>query len=397
MSMPRAVRHINEIRVLDALFRQGKMSRADIARKLGLTRSTASSLVAGLRAEGFILEDKSEHPRDLRIGRRGTFVRLNARHAVFIGADIGVNSITLVALDLETTILAELREQSAMAHLPPQIIIDRLSAMIGQLLAQLPEDYQVRALCVSVPGIVNPKGMVLRAPILGWSHVPVLDMLAATLPGLPVRMAENDANAFAMAELYKAGDHAPRSALYLFMDAGVGGAIVSSGDILHGHNGYAGELGHIILGDKGFDAGSPLPGSLESFVGRNAILARWRFHGGAGTDLDAFLKACAHAEPAAIATSQDWAACLGRALASLTSIFNPEKMILGGPVSALFHYAERDIMQAWRQNLLPGHPVPQIAVSSLGANGPAIGAASILHKHMFCVNENLIYRGTGNG
>eukprot|EP01037_Dinobryon_pediforme_P014080 gene14080-14198_t len=394
MSMPRAVRHINEIRVLETVFRHGKMSRASIARQLGLTRSTASSLVSGLVEEGLIIEDEIEDSRDVRTGRPGTLVRLNAHHAVFIGADIGVGRISIIAIDLEATVVAESHEKLDMANLQPAIIIEQLTRSVRAIMDRLSATYHIRSLCLTVPGIVDHDGMVLRAPILGWANIPVLQMVSAAIPEIPLLIAENDANAFAMAELYNAGADAPNSALYIFLDAGVGGAIISSGEILRGHDGYAGELGHIILGDEGFVDLATIPGSLESFIGRDAVLARYSFHGGIAKDLDEFIAAAERQESAATATLVDWAFYLGRALASLTSIFNPEKIVLGGPVSAIFKYCESDVLHSLNRHLLLGHPVPNIAVSSLGANGPAIGAASLLHKRILSVDENLVYRGS---
>ena len=98
MSMPQAVRHINETRALEALFRGGPMSRAELARRLGLTRSTASSIVADLVGAGLVAEDTNEpQDRGSRTGRPGQFAP-NTHHAVFIGADIGVGHETVIAV-----------------------------------------------------------------------------------------------------------------------------------------------------------------------------------------------------------------------------------------------------------------------------------------------------------
>jgi len=330
MSMPRAVRHMNEIRVLETVFRHGKISRAGIARTLGLTRSTASSLVSGLVAEGLIIEDEMENSHDIRTGRPGTLVRLNAGYAVFIGADIGVGRISIIAIDFEAHIVADIHEKFAPSYQNPSTVIDLLTRCIRMMIQRLSDRYHVRGICLTVPGIVDHGGLVVRAPILGWANVPLLRMVAAAIPDIPLLSAENDANAFAMAELYAAGTDAPKSALYLLIDAGVGGAIVNSGELLRGHNGYAGELGHIILGDEGFVDLSTVKGCLESFIGREAVLARFGHYGGMANEFDDVLAAAQRSEQAATATLIDWAFYLGRALASLTSIFNPEKLCWAG-------------------------------------------------------------------
>jgi predicted NBD/HSP70 family sugar kinase len=394
MSMPQAVRHINEIRALDALFRGGPMSRADLARRLGLTRSTASSIVGHLVGAGLIEENPDEAPdRGNRTGRPGTDLRLNTHHAVFLGADIGVGHETVIAIGLDASIIVRETKMLDMRRLSPAAVIDELVVLIRSAIAKLPSPEAVRGLSVILPGLLTREGDLMRAPILGWYDVPVLAILRERLPELPSIVAENDANAFAVAELYRGGQAAPSEALYIFMDAGVGGGLVSNGRILRGHLGYAGEIGHIYAGEEGFAALATVPGSLESFVGRDAVLARHRFHGGSAASFDDFLKALEDGEASARSTAADWGRFLGRGLATLTSVLNPEAIVLGGPVAGLFSHARDKVDVSLKKHLLPNHPLPRIAQSSLGIEGPAIGAASMLHQSMFSIDENLVFKG----
>ncbi|WP_274626328.1 ROK family transcriptional regulator [Arvimicrobium flavum] len=396
MSMPRAVRHINEVRALDALFRGGPMSRADLARRLGLTRSTASSIVADLIEAGLVEEDDTEAAERevVRTGRPGTDLRLNRHHAVFLGADIGVGHETAVAIGLDAAIVAEDTVILDMKRLTPEAVVDDLAGLVRRTMARLPAPEAVRGLSVVLPGLLTRDGRLMRAPILGWYDVPVLDMLRERLPELPTIVAENDANAFAMAELYRGGEAAPREALYIFMDAGVGGGLVSGGRILRGGQGYAGEIGHIYAGEEGFANIATVPGSLESFVGRDAVLARHRFHGGAAVSFGDFLRAVEAGEPSALSTVADWGRFLGRGLATLTSVLNPEVIVLGGPVASLFAYARDQVDHSLRKHLLANHPLPEIALSALGIEGPAIGAALMLHQSMFSIDEKLVFNRT---
>lgn len=394
MSMPRAVRHINEIRALGALFRGGPMSRADLARRLELTRSTASSIVAALVNAGLVEEDTTDMPdRGSRTGRPGTDLRLRTHHAVFLGADIGVGHETVVAIGLDASIILRETQMLDMRRMQPEAVIETLVSMVRAAIDRLPVPQAVRGLSVSLPGLFTHEGALMRAPLLGWHNLPVLEMLRERLPELPAIAVENDANAFAVAELYHGGDNAPREALYMFLDAGVGGGLVSSGRILRGHLGYAGEIGHIYAGEEGFAAIATVPGSLESFVGRDAVLARHRFHGGTAGSFGEFLMLVEAAETPALATVADWGWFLGRGLATLTSILNPQTIVLGGPVAALFPYAEAQVGASLRHHLLPNHPPPLLAQSAFGIEGPALGAASMLHQGMFSIDEDLVFKG----
>lgn len=392
MSMPSAVRHINEIRVLDVVFRHGRVSRANIAKELEITRSTASSLVAGLAEEGLLVEDNSEDDKSAGTGRPGTFVQLNPHHALFIGADIGVGRITVVALDFAGTIVAERHFPLAADKYAPEALLPELAGHVADVVKPLAGTYDVKGLCVTVPGVIDRSGTVLRAPFLGWRKVPILDSLSALLPEIPVVVVENDANAFAIADGYKDGSGSSEAEIHIFLDAGIGGAIVTGGHLLRGEDGYAGEFGHMILGDQGFVEVATLSGSFESFIGRDAILARHRHHGGAAGTFEAFTQNAKEREPAAIAAIADWSFYLGRGLAIISSIFNPSRIVLGGPVAGLFQLCKDEVLQNIHRNLLDDHPVPLISQSRLGLEGPALGGASMLHRNVLSVDEGLVFR-----
>ena len=163
MSMPRVVRHINETRVLATLFQTGSMSRADLARALGLTRSTAGNLVSGLVQGGLVLEEQ-EQPVDhgSRTGRPGQYVRLNPSHAVFLGADIGVGRLTVVALDLTARVVGRASKPFDLGRVDPETVLDRLAALIRSVIAKLPAPGTVQGLGVAVPGLLDHDGNVLR-------------------------------------------------------------------------------------------------------------------------------------------------------------------------------------------------------------------------------------------
>ena len=394
MSMPRAVRHINEIRVLDALFHKGPMSRADLGRELGLMRSTAGSLVAGLAREGLVADVRDEPGgRAQRAGRPGSSVGLNAGHSFFIGAEIAVGRVTVVVLDLGGAVLARRQASFAPEGNEAAAVVDVLAGAVASIAADLPRPEAVRGLNVAIAGLLDHDGRVLSAPLLGWADVPLLDMLRARLPAMPHIVAENDANAFAAAELQRAGGGDTTNALFVFLDAGVGGGIVQDGQLLRGHRGYAGEIGHVYVGERGFRPSMALPGSLESFVGRDAIVARHRANGGASASLDDLLAACADGEAAAAVTVSEWSFYLGRGLATLTSVVDPEAVVLGGPVAALLAHAGHGVSDAMRSHLLPGRPLPALRAASVGADAPAVGAASLLQRAMLSFDKDLVFNG----
>ena len=397
--MPQSVRHINEIRVLRALFEQEGMSRADLARQLGLTRSTIGNIVNNLVASGSILEKviAEDAEGSARIGRPSQGLELNREHACFIGADIGAERLNVAALDLMGKDIGSLSEAYDFRSLTPEEVIVRVCDLIKGLTSRLDIPSRLRGLCVTLPGLVDRQGTLIRAPAIGWRNVPVKDLIHrhSTFDGRI--LIENDANAFAAGELFRGRLPEKGNTLFALLETGVGGAIVSDGYLLRGNRGYAGEIGHIFIGDTGYSNISSMPGTLESFVGLRGLLARDRIHGGQAETLGDFIEAVKAGHPAALKAKADWSHWLGRGLAALVSILDPESIVIGGSLVALIPFAEKEIVQAIVTHLLPGHPHPLIRTSERGADGPAIGGAVILLRDFLAIDEQVVFAGTENG
>jgi predicted NBD/HSP70 family sugar kinase len=391
MSQPSAIRHINQARVLGALLAHGPMSRAELARALDMMRSTAGNLASALLSEGMLADDVDASPRGGEVGRPGTRLDLNPRHSFFCGADIGVGYVRLVLIDLKAG-RAGARLWQGGARLSPPEAAGKLAELLPGLLeeAQVP-DGALRGLCVAVPGLTDTEGRVRRAPILGWTDVPFLDLVRERLPGLATVIAENDANAFAVAEMHRLRAGGLRNALFLWLDAGVGGAILAGGRLIRGEHGFAGEFGHIFVGEDTLSAGAPLPGTLEGVVGREALLARHRSLGGEASDIAEFRAAVARGEGPACDALAAWAGALARGIADLTSVLNPGTVVLGGRVAPLFLDCGEAVRAAVGRSLLPGTPIPTIEVSPTGADAAALGSALLLHRSFLEIDEDLVF------
>ena len=125
----------------------------------------------------------------------------------------------------------------------------------------------------------------------------------------------------------------------------------------------------------------------------SSILARERMLGGTSRTIGEFLAALDQHSPATQQALNDWAEYMGRGLATLVSVLNPQNIVLGGPVAPLFDHSRKAVADSMTRNLLPNHPLPKIKLSALGTDGPAIGAAAILHRNMISFDENLVFNG----
>lgn len=395
MATPRSVRYLNEMRALNALFHVGGMSRADLSRMLGLNRSSVGYIVEDLLADGLARERKAEAAAGragARAGRPGVVVELDPAGATFLGAEIGVDHLTVVAIDLATERILQrslpyptrARSPEAGAAKAAELInaaIDTLGGSAGR----------IRGVCVAIPALVH-EGTVRNALMLGWRNVSLRKLLKQRLRIDVPLVVENDANAFAVGETYRGASSRSECVAFLLIENGAGGGVVLGGQLVRGGTGFAGEFGQLPVGGEGFTAGRHRPGHLESYIGKDAVVARYRDNGAPpSADLRHLLAALRAGDPVALRTAHDWADRLAVGLVELTDVLAPGLIVLGGSVAEIYgHVAERIRTQMERE-FLEGFPLPRIEISRLGPEGAAFGGACLLHQGMFSVDERLVH------
>jgi predicted NBD/HSP70 family sugar kinase len=226
------------------LHSSGPMSRADLARALGLTRVTVSDLVVDLMERGHVVElGQSEKGRP---GKPAILVDLNRRGLQIIGMDLAENGMLRAAvLDLDGNIVNRLERS---------IGPETGDAVVRQVLALAADAVELATatllgIGVGTPGIVNTDGVVVEASNLGWKNVRLRDVLQEHT-GLPV-LVSNDADAAVHAE-YTFGDGSDDMIL-VKVGRGVGSGLIVGGRRVRGAHSGAGEIGHVTVGTDGGD------------------------------------------------------------------------------------------------------------------------------------------------
>jgi len=373
----------NELKALSEIFLVGAISRAELARRLDITRSTTGLIVQSLTLNGLVRERSAleEDDAEARVGRPGILIEMAGANVAFLGSYIGVNSLAVVALDLSGKVVAQSVRPFHGAGSEPVQAIAALAELVREVRDVLGKEVRTLGLNVSVPGFVSSKELIYHAAILGWHDVDVVRELERKLGDqLPV-FVENDANAVALAEAY----HGERAAgvsdtLVVLIENGVGGGIVSEGKLYRGQFSGAGEIGHMPVGSEGFIHDAKRPGRFETYIGKDALLARYAYVGGKNATLEGFLRALSSRETPAIKAARDWAHWLVRGLAILSSVLQPGRIVLAGSVSAVFPFVKDEVETQLGASLVEGYPVPAIDLSAIGANGAAVGAALVLHQ-----------------
>ncbi|MFG6082938.1 ROK family protein [Paracoccus litorisediminis] len=387
-SSPRRIRISNAVAALTILHSSGCMSRADLARRLGLNRSSSGQIVGELTQGGLVreVEDRTVPPPTgrMRAGRPGILLELVPDAAFFVGIEIGVEHISAVVMDLSgRVVLTRKRAFDAPSAPVEQAVAEAVDLVFAAM------DPVMVARCqgigVSAPMHIRPDGRVRLAPLIGWRDVALVEMIRAALPvPLPI-IIENDANAFAIGDSYKRGPSGV--ILFLVMETGIGGGILIDGKLFRGGHGLAGEIGHMVLmqaGDK----------TLEQLIGRETLVGRYRAATGRrDVDLQNFLTGVRDREPEAVTIAEDWSRHLALALVQACRLIDPERIVLGGSISALYPLVSARVAAHMRAMQSVDFPAPQIAVDEDAEFGSAFGAACLLHQR-FLSPESDVLGGT---
>jgi predicted NBD/HSP70 family sugar kinase len=377
-SSPRRIRQGNEVAVLRALHQAGRLSRADLARKLRLNRSSSGHIIAGLTADGLVREaddGMSGEPAHVRAGRPGIMLELVPEALCFLGVEIGVEHISTVEIDLACNMVSTGFEVFDGPHTSVEAAVERAVTLARRSVA--PERLgQCEGLGVSIPAQMDKRGFVHLAPLLGWRDVNIAGLIRQALPiAVPV-MAENDANAFAIGATHGRNEAHAGVTLFLVMESGVGGGIVIDGSLFRGAHGLAGEIGHLPM------AGPPGQGrNLEQVIGLEPIMAQYRNSSRrAEPTLADLIADVEHRLPSAVAIADEWAHALAIGLVHACRIIDPDRIVLGGSVAALYPLMAARVAAYIQSTQEPSFPVPAILLNDEGTAGSAFGAACMLHQ-----------------
>ncbi|MCQ8279611.1 ROK family transcriptional regulator [Acetobacteraceae bacterium KSS8] len=390
---PQSVRYVNELRALNVLFREGGMSRAALARQLNLNRSTTGNIIANLLNEGLVAEHQSARhlEAEYRTGRPGIVIELQRMGATFVGAEIGVDRLTVLAIDLRGDVLDIRGADYATARHSPEEAVAQLGAMARDILPAAGARRRIGGFGVAIPALLD-RGTVREALHIGWRDVKLAALLRQEMQrelGRHTAISiENDANALALAETYAGTSGRSDTVAFFLIESGAGGGIVIGGELFRGAHGVAAEFGHLHMGGDGYGSNPGRKGSLESYIGKAAVLSRYAERSGnAAPDLDSLLDALERGEPAARATAEEWGGWLTRGLLHVVNVLNPGLVIIGGSVGALFAHVSDDVQAGLARELPEGFPAPNVELSRLGPEGAAFGSAILMHQRMFSVDQ----------
>ena len=304
-----------------------------------------------------------------------------------IGVDLGGTRIRAARFDLDLNLLERV-ETLTLAHEGLSPTLERIMSQIELVWPGEPDS--VVGVGVSAPGPANPMtGVVVAPPNLpGWRNVPLCELIARRF-GRPAYLG-NDANCAVLAEARRGAARGYEHVIYITVSTGIGGGILSGGQLILGREGLGAEVGHLILSPE-----SGMRGSMEKMgagpaIAREAVLrlqagAESMIRDAVGDDLSKITakvvgEAAAAGDPLGIELIARTGRIVGILIANLMHLFNPEIIVIGGGVSNTGELLFEPIRQAVRAYTIDAaywRDVP-IVPAALRDNAGLIGAAALV-------------------
>ena len=333
---PRQLRHVNMDRVLAAAMqRPGPLTRAEITAATGLSPPTVGSLSAALVKLG-LLQELARGPSTG--GRPPHAVQFNARFGLVAGVVLGEATTRLAVADLAGETLAATEEATPRDD-GPERLLAWMSERIRTLLkdARVPRERPLLAVAAGLPGAVDrQRGTVvgLMPGFRSWEGLPVGASLEHQL-GSPL-VLENDVNLAVLGEHWRGAALGHDTCVFIFLGTGIGAGILIGGELHRGHHSLAGEIAVMCMASEAVAGGLGGRGWLETLVGLDTIVRRWRpdAPGEMREQARALLQAARAGDGGALQALDDAATLIGMAAAHVSLVLDPSLLVLGGPLLA---------------------------------------------------------------
>jgi glucokinase len=291
-----------------------------------------------------------------------------------IGLDVGATTVKGAVVD-ETGYVLSRSVVSTPANESSTEIEDAIIACVDRLRA---DSGEVAGIGLAAAGWVSAdqRTMVFSANFPAWRNEPIADRITER-SGLPV-VLDNDANAAAWAEFRFGAGSATHSMAAITLGSGVGGALVVNGELVRGFHGAAGEIGHSVMITGGYPCACGRHGCMENYVSGRSVNRRAKPIIG---DHDLYASARS-GDQRALDLYTELGGFLGRGLANLVMLVDPELIVISGGVADafdLFAAAATAAMTAELGTHWAGL-VPAFAVATLGPEAGTLGAADLAQR-----------------
>jgi len=385
------MRRIKKHFVLNTIRETPGQSRAEIAKTAGLNVPNVATLVDELLSDGLV---KEEEARQSIRGRRPIPVFINEQAASVLGIDIGKKSTSMILTNLKGDILVSFERPTPDLRTPQQYT--SWASEVAEKILMESRSF-MPPLCgigVAVPGLVSatsrhlPKVNGAVSSGESWSVVEAIESSLKSSFGVEV-LVDNDARLCVTgATWFTSGAAKLQNVAVLNVGFGLGLGVMINGQMLKGSKGFAGEIGHIPLGRRDVPCFCGRSGCLENIVSGAALSALAQERGLSSTDVEELAQNARDGVKDAAEIFELFADSLGKTLATIINLFDPELIILTGKVSRAADIFYDNMTLAMYNHSLPASSSgTNILVEGAGKNLSSLGAVAVVLNQIFCTRH----------
>lgn len=373
-------------KILGLCITDGDFSIADLSKELNTSIPTITKLLSELIEDGFIQDLGKQGTSG---GRKPNIYGLCASAGYLVGIDIGSQHISVAVTDFKGTLI-DYREDMPFVLESSEESFRKMCGMILSHIGSLGIDKdRILAYGINLTGRVNCETGFSFSYFIGEERP-----LTATLEDLldNTVFIDNDSRAMAYGEYICGVGNGERNMLFINLSWGLGMGMILDGKLSYGKSGFSGEIGHFPFKDNDIMCRCGKIGCLETVASGSAIhrfftdrlkegrasVLRPKFEKGEDISLDEIIDALADEDVLAIESMEVTGRELGRAIAGLINIFNPELVVIGGKLTVAKDYLMLPIMGAINKySLIIVSKDTTVKFSKLGSKGGALGACML--------------------
>jgi len=366
------IRNLNRKRLLAEIIKNVSISRSELAKITGLNKATVSSQINDLIASNLVVELKREKSS---VGRRPIPLQINGNAAYTIGVDIDHNHINIIFVNLKGKIIFS--DKLQLKDYTIDFVLDEITQYITPLIKKYNKEYNTIGLAgvgIGIHGIVNNEHKIIFTPKHQWSTIKIKDKLEKAL-NTKVYI-DNNANLSAVCE--HAYVNQMKDLFCITLHSGIGLGIIKNNEIYRGYQGFAGEIGHMIIQPKGKQCSCGNKGCWELYASEQVLADKYNIN--VEQLYTANLLNTSHELQQEL---DEYLYYIAIGLNNIINIFNPRNIIL----SSNIFYKNSELLKIVKNKLKSKmNNYKSIQLSKIGYDACALGGAILAIKKYLDVN-----------
>ncbi|WP_343344237.1 ROK family transcriptional regulator [Terrisporobacter petrolearius] len=318
------IRNINNNLILESILNYGPISRADLSKKLNLTKATISAIVQDLIDHSLVVEIGS---KDTHIGRKPILLCFNQKCAYAISIDLNAEYIAVYLSDLKGEKIYSSRYKN---NLDSATLLEKLKAIIKHTITLVPDSkYGVVGITIGIHGITF-NNEIIFTPYYNLTGLDIASDLSNTF-NIPVYI-ENEANLSVIGEKAFFNDYS--NIVNISIHTGVGLGLIIDNKLYTGYNGFAGEFGHSIVVPNGNPCPCGNNGCLEQYVSETSLLRHYsQLKGSEIKDIDVLISDYLYGDIEANQVIKSFIDYMSIAVNNILTTFNPHIIIINSAIT----------------------------------------------------------------